>query len=991
MCSGKNPDILRIQCLSTYNKKSVCGHISLRQFYLFESWSVGEEMSQVDASYRATCDPGSQMSTSQKSEEEKPQTGSTECSGDLPTSSTNKFSDDEKSQVATTNKSDREVKPQVNVIEKSVDEPESQTGTPNKSVEQHPQISTMDKSDELQSQACTIDLSFENDKSHADKSHANKEMLQVNAADKCLAEPEPQIDFTEESSVVQVRTTSKPFAEKPQLNSTEKYSGDLPRPQSTTHRSSMEESIVNTTDKSSGETPSQTSTTDKCSSVKKLHMSITDKSFGGEKSQAHIIDKALGDPESQRSVTDETPAVTSKDTFLEKPESQTGTAEKSEQEPPTSTTEKSGDQEPPTSTTEKSGDQEPPTSTTEKSGDQEVPTSTTDKPGKQESPMCTTDKSYEQVSLIGNTEKSSGPAPPTSITDNSDEQKSPIGTTYKSSGQMPPTTITDYSGEQESPMGTTDKSGKKSQKTADNSSGKELPQVNSKDKSLDEPKSQTVTADQSEQELPTSTADKYSETAESTTDKSEQEPPTNTTDKSGKQESPMCTTDKSYEQVSLIGNTEKFSGPAPPTRITDNSDEQKSPIGTTYKSSGQVPPTTITDYSGEQESPMGTTDKSGEKSHDNSSGKEMPQENSKDKSLDEPKLQTVIADQSEQELPTSTADKYSEQEPAKSATDKSGNQKSQRSTTDHSSEQVSRVSTTESITKKQEMELDPTPYLRHRQGFQEGAAFQQPPKTVIEGKPATGYHWLIGPVVSAVVLFVLYFVFSSKGQPPVHQDSVLEIFFKEIARLKKDFPGQNEGLWFRSEKLLQKHLNMSDPSAPSILILTAAQDGEQTLHCVSHRLAKSYADSLSAKWLTVHGPSKSNFDSATSKMQIDEELSSGFQSGSRAAVLYRLETLPPGSLLILYKYCDHENAAFKNVALVLTILLDEQSLEMDLSFTEVEEKVKDFLWERFAYSGVSAHNEMDVDKLSGVWSRISHVVLPVLPVGSIESGSCPGI
>lgn len=205
-----------------------------------------------------------------------------------------------------------------------------------------------------------------------------------------------------------------------------------------------------------------------------------------------------------------------------------------------------------------------------------------------------------------------------------------------------------------------------------------------------------------------------------------------------------------------------------------------------------------------------------------------------------------------------------------------------------------------------------------------------------------------------------------------------------------DFPGQNEGLWFRSEKLLQKHLNTSHPSTPTILILTAAQDGERTLRCVSKRLAKSYADSLGTKWLMVYGPSKSNSDSSTSKMEIDEELSSGFEAGSRAAVLYRLETLPPGSLLILYKYCDHENAAFKNVALVLTVLLEEQSLEEGLSFTEVEEKVKDFLWERFASSEVSAHNEMDVDKLSGVWSRISHVVLPIQPVGYIESGSCPG-
>ncbi|KAG8555527.1 hypothetical protein GDO81_017736 [Engystomops pustulosus] len=291
-----------------------------------------------------------------------------------------------------------------------------------------------------------------------------------------------------------------------------------------------------------------------------------------------------------------------------------------------------------------------------------------------------------------------------------------------------------------------------------------------------------------------------------------------------------------------------------------------------------------------------------------------------------------------------------------------------------------------------------TDTLRTRPQTWSGAKPKSPTSTDELDSPASNSskknkapRYLLMGCLIALALASVPSIISWMQRPPVHHDNVVERFLREFASVKRDFPGQYDGLWFRSEKLLQKHVNTSDPSAPSILILTAARDGERTLRCVSERIAKSYAIAHNASWFLVSGPSKSKYDSATSKMQIDNELSSGFQVGnSRAAVLYRLETLPAGSLLILYKYCDHENAAFKKVALVLPILLDEQSLETDLSFPEVEEKVKDLLWERFANSDVIAHNEMDVDKLSGVWSRISHVVLPVLPVDYVESGQCPG-
>ncbi|XP_018424655.1 PREDICTED: torsin-1A-interacting protein 2 [Nanorana parkeri] len=220
--------------------------------------------------------------------------------------------------------------------------------------------------------------------------------------------------------------------------------------------------------------------------------------------------------------------------------------------------------------------------------------------------------------------------------------------------------------------------------------------------------------------------------------------------------------------------------------------------------------------------------------------------------------------------------------------------------------------------------------------------------------------------------------------------SALQIFQDQFKSLQKDFPKQSRDLWLRSEKMLRNHLNKSEPREPATIILTAAQDAKHTLLCLGSGLAQAYAAAHSARWLVIHGPSESEYNDSTAKLHIDEKLSSGFQTEYRAAVLNRLETLPPGSLLILYKYCDHENAAYKNVALVLTVLLEDSSLEPDISLPELEEKVRDFLWQQFiSPSTLRSHMEMDSDKLGGVWSRISHLVLPVVPVESIEVGKCP--
>ncbi|XP_077462626.1 torsin-1A-interacting protein 2-like [Stigmatopora argus] len=234
-------------------------------------------------------------------------------------------------------------------------------------------------------------------------------------------------------------------------------------------------------------------------------------------------------------------------------------------------------------------------------------------------------------------------------------------------------------------------------------------------------------------------------------------------------------------------------------------------------------------------------------------------------------------------------------------------------------------------------------------------------------------------LVAIVVPFVLH------REPP----SAVDVFLRQLEMVQARFPHQRPELWNRSRRHLTRHLETPRPTEPVSLILTAGVGSRRTLRCLARDLGAAVSAALKGSVLQIDGAGRAGEDSDAVKEDIDEQLQGAFRGDKPVAVIHRLEQLPPGSTLIFYRYCDHENAAYKTTSLIFTVLLEEEAIPAKISLNAVEEMVDDHLQSKFLSHGRPlAYDRMDLDKYSGLWSRISHLILPVAAEARTEHEGC---
>ncbi|XP_034566661.1 torsin-1A-interacting protein 2-like [Notolabrus celidotus] len=245
----------------------------------------------------------------------------------------------------------------------------------------------------------------------------------------------------------------------------------------------------------------------------------------------------------------------------------------------------------------------------------------------------------------------------------------------------------------------------------------------------------------------------------------------------------------------------------------------------------------------------------------------------------------------------------------------------------------------------------------------------------------------------AVFCLVLAFLINQllPATPPQKNDEQqVDIFLRHMEKIMTQFPNQRLELWKRSKIHLLKHLQTAQPTEPVSLILTAGLRGERTLHCLAQGMASAFSSALNASVLHIDGASKASQDSDQVKLDIDTYLQGAFEGDKPVAIIHRFEELPPSSTLIFYRYCDHENAAYKKTFLIFTVLLgEEEEIPATSRLSAVEEMVDDHLQKKFLSDGHPvSYDRMDLDKYGGLWSRISHLILPVAAEDKIEHNGC---
>jgi hypothetical protein len=206
-------------------------------------------------------------------------------------------------------------------------------------------------------------------------------------------------------------------------------------------------------------------------------------------------------------------------------------------------------------------------------------------------------------------------------------------------------------------------------------------------------------------------------------------------------------------------------------------------------------------------------------------------------------------------------------------------------------------------------------------------------------------------------------------------------FDKGMDELRAQFPSQTDRLWRVITSATLPIIKEVEPVHPAVILLVADQGSSSLATCLAQRYAELVTKVFSAPAYSTFNCQRdtANKQPDEVKRELDNKFTSAFEARSRSGVVLHIENLPGKAAMIFYRFCDNDNAPFKDVSIVLTLTLESAELHSEkdsVAFSELRR-----VWE----SGINH------DKIEPLFSRIGNSIAFVKPETgeALQKLSCP--
>ncbi|NXD23194.1 TOIP1 protein, partial [Spelaeornis formosus] len=181
------------------------------------------------------------------------------------------------------------------------------------------------------------------------------------------------------------------------------------------------------------------------------------------------------------------------------------------------------------------------------------------------------------------------------------------------------------------------------------------------------------------------------------------------------------------------------------------------------------------------------------------------------------------------------------------------------------------------LEKNQEHYSTSAPKSRSKSQPQSSTEKQSQPLAKNDSESQSGFHkmWtLLLVLLISVLLFYVLWSGIQDGTSSRRDAEILQEFRARMEKLKNTYQSQDPRLWRRAHASLEKRLNSSRVHLePAILLLTAGQEAEKALRCLSNEIANAFASSQNATAISIDGVDKAVLDSDAVKLEVDTQLS----------------------------------------------------------------------------------------------------------------------